>query len=195
MWTINKEVFNRCVSNTESCLYYILPEKRDLDIVNKIRNSGQYQISQSSTVKFSKSPIPYCLLNYQWLMLFIFHRTAIYLLCNLAKLLPYKWNLTIWASKQYFVVSILVILIWCIRVDFKLKHITLHYITLCWFQIENVSLEVPFPKSVLNVTLTASQGKYSFDPVTKVMTWDIGKIDSTKLPNIRGNVSTIYFLL
>jgi len=50
-------------------------------------------------------------------------------------------------------------------------------------------LEVPFPKSVLNVTLTASQGKYSFDPVTKVMTWDIGKIDPAKLPNIRGNVS------
>lgn len=56
-------------------------------------------------------------------------------------------------------------------------------------QIENVSLEIPFPKSILNVTLTASQGKYSFDPVTKVMTWDIGKIDPAKLPNIRGNVS------
>jgi AP-3 complex subunit mu len=55
--------------------------------------------------------------------------------------------------------------------------------------VENVLLEIPFPKSVLNVTLTASQGKYSFDPVTKVMSWDVGKIDPTKLPNIRGSIS------
>ena len=58
------------------------------------------------------------------------------------------------------------------------------------FQVENVILEIPFPKSVLNVTLTPTQGKYSFDPVTKIMTWDVGKIDTTKLPNIRGSVST-----
>ena len=57
------------------------------------------------------------------------------------------------------------------------------------FQVENVLLEIPFPKSVLNMTLTPSQGKYSFDPVTKVMTWDVGKIDPTKLPNIRGSIN------
>ncbi|XP_067661761.1 AP-3 complex subunit mu-1-like isoform X1 [Haliotis asinina] len=55
--------------------------------------------------------------------------------------------------------------------------------------IENVTLEVPFPKSVLNVTLSTSQGKYTFDPVTKLMTWDVGKIDAAKLPNIKGNIS------
>lgn len=55
--------------------------------------------------------------------------------------------------------------------------------------VENVLLEISFPKSVLNVTLSASQGKYSFDPVTKVMSWDVGKIDPTKPPNIRGNIS------
>jgi len=55
-------------------------------------------------------------------------------------------------------------------------------------QVENIVLEIPFPKSVLNVTLTTTQGKYSFDPVTKVMTWDVGKMDSAKLPNIRGSV-------
>jgi len=57
-------------------------------------------------------------------------------------------------------------------------------------QVENIVLEIPFPKSVLNVTLTTTQGKYSFDPVTKVMTWDVGKMDSAKLPNIRGLVSS-----
>lgn len=50
-------------------------------------------------------------------------------------------------------------------------------------------LEVPMPKCVLNSNLTASQGKYSFDPVSKVLRWDVGRIDPTKLPNIRGNVS------
>jgi len=56
------------------------------------------------------------------------------------------------------------------------------------FQIENLMMEVPFPKTVLNVTLTPSQGKYTFDPVSKVMSWDVGRIDTTKLPNIKGNV-------
>ena len=44
------------------------------------------------------------------------------------------------------------------------------------------------PKTVLNCTLTASQGKYSFDPVSKILVWEVGKIDTTKLPNIRGSV-------
>jgi AP-3 complex subunit mu len=60
--------------------------------------------------------------------------------------------------------------------------------------VENVVVEVPFPKAVLNVTLTPSQGKYSFDPVAKLMTWDVGKIDTTKLPNIKGNVSVFVFV-
>ncbi|XP_064648853.1 AP-3 complex subunit mu-2-like isoform X2 [Lineus longissimus] len=55
--------------------------------------------------------------------------------------------------------------------------------------VEKVIVEIPFPKAVLNVTLTPSQGKYSFDPVTKVMSWDVGKIDPAKLPNIRGSIS------
>ena len=46
------------------------------------------------------------------------------------------------------------------------------------------------PKSVLNCSLTPSQGKYAFDPVSKVFSWDIGKIDAQKtFPNIRGSVS------
>lgn len=44
-------------------------------------------------------------------------------------------------------------------------------------------------KSVMNCNLSVTQGKHSFDPVTKVLTWEIGRIDPSKLPNIRGNVS------
>ncbi|KAJ8300252.1 hypothetical protein KUTeg_021771 [Tegillarca granosa] len=55
--------------------------------------------------------------------------------------------------------------------------------------VENVVMEVNFPKSVLNASLTPSQGRYTFDPVSKVMSWEVGRIDSTKLPNIKGNIS------
>lgn len=56
-----------------------------------------------------------------------------------------------------------------------------------------VKLEVLMPKSILNCSLIASQGKYNFDPVSKILHWDVGRIDVTKLPNIRGTV--IWFAL
>ena len=49
------------------------------------------------------------------------------------------------------------------------------------------------PKSVLNCILTPTQGKYSFDPVTKVLLWDVGRIDISKVPNIRGTVGNNTF--
>ena len=49
------------------------------------------------------------------------------------------------------------------------------------------------PKCVLNCNLTVTQGKHSFDPVTKVLHWDVGRIDVTKLPNIRGSVSFKFY--
>lgn len=55
--------------------------------------------------------------------------------------------------------------------------------------ISGVKLEVLMPKCILNCVLTANQGKYNFDPVSKILHWDIGKIDVSKLPNIRGSVS------
>lgn len=51
-----------------------------------------------------------------------------------------------------------------------------------------MTLEIPMPKIVLNCTLTPNQGKYSFDPVSKILLWDIGRIDVSKLPNLRGSV-------
>ena len=45
------------------------------------------------------------------------------------------------------------------------------------------------PKTVLNCNLVPNQGKYSFDPVSKILQWDIGRLDYAKLPNLRGCVS------
>lgn len=44
------------------------------------------------------------------------------------------------------------------------------------------------PKTVLNVSLTPSSGKYNFDSVKKLLTWEVGRIDASKMPNLRGNV-------
>ena len=49
------------------------------------------------------------------------------------------------------------------------------------------------PKSVTNCTLTPTQGKSTFDPVKKILVWDIGKIESmsqnvARLPSLRGNI-------
>lgn len=57
--------------------------------------------------------------------------------------------------------------------------------------IEGVKLEICMPKSVLNCLLVVNQGKYTFDPVQKTLHWDVGRIDVTKLPNIRGTVSVV----
>ncbi|XP_023222903.1 AP-3 complex subunit mu-1-like isoform X2 [Centruroides sculpturatus] len=55
--------------------------------------------------------------------------------------------------------------------------------------VESVVLEIPMPKSVLNVTLTPTQGKYSFDPVSKIMVWEIGRIEMGRMPGIRGTIN------
>jgi len=55
--------------------------------------------------------------------------------------------------------------------------------------IEGVKLEISLPKSILNCLLVVNQGKYTFDPVQKLLHWDVGRIDSAKLPNIRGQIT------
>uniref|UniRef100_A0A2K5R0Z1 AP-3 complex subunit mu-1 n=1 Tax=Cebus imitator TaxID=2715852 RepID=A0A2K5R0Z1_CEBIM len=55
--------------------------------------------------------------------------------------------------------------------------------------IEGITVTVHMPKVVLNMNLTPTQGSYTFDPVTKVLTWDVGKITPQKLPSLKGLVN------
>ncbi|RWS19584.1 AP-3 complex subunit mu-1-like isoform X8, partial [Leptotrombidium deliense] len=55
--------------------------------------------------------------------------------------------------------------------------------------LENVALEIVMPKNVLNVNLNPSQGKYSYDPVTKFLVWDVGRIEPGKAPHAKGNIN------
>lgn len=57
--------------------------------------------------------------------------------------------------------------------------------------VEGVRLEISMPKAVLNCTLLANQGKYTFDPVQRLLHWDVGRLDVTKLPNLRGTVTLV----
>ena len=55
----------RNVLKEQSSLHYLLPTKRDLNIVNRLRHAKTFELSQSRTEKFRKSFIPYCLTNFQ----------------------------------------------------------------------------------------------------------------------------------
>lgn len=55
--------------------------------------------------------------------------------------------------------------------------------------IESVKLEMCMPKAVTNCILVPTQGRYTFDVTQKIMYWDIGRIDTSKLPSIRGTVT------
>ncbi|KAI9311783.1 Mu homology domain-containing protein [Dichotomocladium elegans] len=54
--------------------------------------------------------------------------------------------------------------------------ITVHPRTSGGKPIENVVLTLPMPKSTNNVNATCNSGQYMYDPVTKSIRWDIGKI-------------------
>jgi len=55
--------------------------------------------------------------------------------------------------------------------------------------VESVKVSASLPKQVTNVNLLPTQGEYQFNPVTKELVWDIGKIAPGKPPSIRGMMS------
>jgi hypothetical protein len=57
--------FARNVLDSQSCLNYLLPERRDPDIVKRLRRARTYEPLTFRTEKFKKSFLPYCLSNYQ----------------------------------------------------------------------------------------------------------------------------------
>lgn len=46
----------------------------------------------------------------------------------------------------------------------------------------------------MNMQLTPTQGRYTFDQVKKTLNWDVGRVDPAKIPSIKGNVSKILFV-
>ncbi|XP_061545919.1 AP-3 complex subunit mu-1 [Phycodurus eques] len=55
--------------------------------------------------------------------------------------------------------------------------------------VEGLLVTIHMPKAVLSANLTATQGNYTYDLATKVLVWDVGKLNPQKLPNLRGSLS------
>lgn len=55
--------------------------------------------------------------------------------------------------------------------------------------VEEVKLTIPMPKCVTNVNTTATFGLPSYDPVNRVVSWQVGKILPQKYMSISGNVT------
>ena len=63
---LTKRFFRRRVLPETSCLHYLLPEKNDPGITNKLRHPKTFQLLLTvKTERFRKTFIPYCLRHYQ----------------------------------------------------------------------------------------------------------------------------------
>ena len=49
------------VPKSDSCLHYLLPEMRDRDITDKLRNAKTFEFLPARTERFRKSFIPHCI--------------------------------------------------------------------------------------------------------------------------------------
>lgn len=54
--------------------------------------------------------------------------------------------------------------------------------------LESVTIEITMPKNVSNMSLNQSQGKYTYDISSKVMIWELGKLEN-KTASIKGSYS------
>ncbi|VDM30431.1 unnamed protein product [Hydatigera taeniaeformis] len=62
-------------------------------------------------------------------------------------------------------------------------------VCLCLVKLEKVKVNVAMPSEVSSVNVTPSLGKSSFDTVTKVLTWDLGHLETQTYPSIKGSVT------
>ena len=54
--------------------------------------------------------------------------------------------------------------------------------------VEEVCVRVPLPESTLSADLSATVGTAAFDPLTKELTWQIGRVPKEKLPILKGSI-------
>nr|CDS18338.1 AP 3 complex subunit mu 1 [Echinococcus granulosus] len=55
--------------------------------------------------------------------------------------------------------------------------------------LEKVKVSVVMPSEVSSVNVTPSLGKSSFDTVTKILTWDVGHLETQTYPSLKGSVT------
>jgi len=62
---LTEQFFQRNVLDEKSSLHYLLPNTRDVNIVNRLRHAKTFELSQTRTERFKKSFIPYSLAHFQ----------------------------------------------------------------------------------------------------------------------------------
>ena len=63
---LTERFFMRSVLPETSCLHYLLPDKRDVSVTDRLRHAKTFQYPHFRTVKFRNSFIPYCLHSYDY---------------------------------------------------------------------------------------------------------------------------------
>ena len=53
------------MADTGNCLNYLLPVKRDSEIISSLRTAKEYPLTCAKSTQFTKSFLPYALSNYQ----------------------------------------------------------------------------------------------------------------------------------
>jgi len=61
---LTERFFQCSVLPETSCLHYLLPDKRDASVTDRLRHARNFEPLKSRTVKFRNSFIPYCLSHY-----------------------------------------------------------------------------------------------------------------------------------
>ena len=62
---LTEQFFLRNVLNEKSSLHYLLPNKHDVNIVNRLRHAKTFELTQTRTERFKKSFIPHSLAHFQ----------------------------------------------------------------------------------------------------------------------------------
>jgi len=61
---LTKRFFKRSVLPESSCLHYLLPERREASVTDRLRRARTFKPLTIRTVKYHDSFIPYCLSNF-----------------------------------------------------------------------------------------------------------------------------------
>jgi len=62
---LTSRFLKRQVLDNNSVVHYLLPPKRNLHVIDKLRHAKSYELAKMRTDRFKKSFIPYCLTSYQ----------------------------------------------------------------------------------------------------------------------------------
>ena len=80
-----RTLFTQIVNNESHSLHYLLPVKRDSQLIGRLRSATAYPTFRVRTNRFKNSFLHFCLSNYQW-HLWYFNLLCVFFLCLIVNL-------------------------------------------------------------------------------------------------------------